>query len=104
MRIFTYSTVVVLTAALLASAQVVGQPQAKENLDTVLRGWEKAMTDLQSFACVAQRKTLDKALGTRDEFGGYAMFMKPQVKGDGSRARLELTKVNNAKIFEKYIC
>ncbi len=104
MRIFSCSALVVLTSALYASAQGVGQSVAKENLDTVLRGWEKAMTDLQSFACVVERKTLDKALGARDEYKGYAMFMKPQLKGDNSRARLELTKVTNAKIFEKYIC
>jgi TIGR03009 family protein len=104
MRIFTYSTLIVLSAMLLVAAQGVGQPPAKENLDTVLRGWEKAMTELQSFACVVQRQTLDKSVGARDEFKGYAMFMKPLSKDDGSRARLELTKVSNSKIFEKYIC
>ena len=88
----------------LASANISAQPAGKETLDTVLAGWEKAMTDLQSFACVVERETLDKALGARDEHKGYAMFMKAQVKSDGSRARLELTKVSNPKIFEKYIC
>ena len=48
---------------LLLGADSFGQPAGKETLDTVLHGWEKAMTDLQSFACVVQRKTLDKALG-----------------------------------------
>ena len=32
------------------------------------------------------------------------MFMKPLSKDDGSRARLELSKVTNTKVFEKYIC
>src|SRR5438093_227405 len=87
----------------LALTQSVGQP-AQENLDTVLRGWEKAMTDLQSFVSVVERSTLDKAFGQRDEHKGYAMFLKPTVKDDGSRARLEMAKVSNPKIFEKYIC
>ena len=104
MRLCVCSVIVALSAALLASAQPAGQPPAKESVDLVLRGWEKAMTDLQSFACVAQRKTLDKALGTRDEHKGYAMFMKPATPTDSSRARLELTKVTNTKVFEKYIC
>lgn len=92
-----------LIISVTVAAQGPGQAQ-KETLDSVLGGWEKAMTDLQSFACVAQRKTLDKALGTRDEFKGYAMFMKAGAKETGSRARLEMTKVTNTKIFEKYIC
>ena len=104
MRILTYSAIMLLTTAILTFAQGVGQPPAKESVDTVLRGWEKAMTDLQSFACVVHRKTLDKALGSRDEHKGYAMFMKAAPKETGSRARLELTKVSNPKIFEKYIC
>jgi TIGR03009 family protein len=100
MRVFAYSVIGLLTAALTASAQ----PPAQENLDTVLRGWEKAMTDLKSFYAVVERTTLDKALGAKDEHKGYAMFMKAAAKDDASRARLELTKVNNPKVFEKYIC
>jgi len=101
MRLFAYSMVGLLAFTLTASAQ--GLPA--ENLDSVLRGWEKAMTDLKSFAAVVERDTLDKALQTRDQFKGYAMFLKATAaKGDASRARLELAKVNNAKAFEKYIC
>ena len=102
MRIFTYATLILLSATLFVSAQAVGQPPAQENVDSVLRGWEKAMVDLQSFACEVQRKTVDNVFGD-DEFRGYAMFMKPQVKGDGSRARLQLAKVKNPDVFEKYI-
>ena len=47
MRCFLGSIGAVLTITLAAAAQ--GQPPA-ENLDGVLRGWEKAMTDLRSFA------------------------------------------------------
>src|SRR5262249_19846868 len=100
MRVFAYSLVGLLIAAAAASAQ----PAPAENLDTVLRGWEKAMTDLRSFVCVIERTTLDKALGAKDEFKGYSMFMKPATKEGSSRARLELGKVSNPKVFEKYIC
>jgi TIGR03009 family protein len=96
MRAFAGSILCILLTAATASAQ--------ESLDTVLRGWEKAMTDLKSFVAVCERDTLDKALQTRDHFKGYAMFLKPTAKEDGSRARLEMSKVSNAKIFEKYIC
>lgn len=98
MRIIVFSLLGLLLVAASASAQ-----QA-ENLDTVLRGWEKGMTDLKSFVSEVQRVTEDKALGAKDEHKGYAMFMKPAAKDDGSRARLELAKVGNPKIFERYIC
>jgi len=102
MRLFASSLLGVFAIALTASAQGVAPP---ESLDTVLRGWEKAMTDLKSFAAVVERDTLDKALQTRDQYKGYAMFLKAGAgKNDVSRARLELAKVSNAKVFEKYIC
>lgn len=104
MRGIIVALFVALVTSAVVSAQGAAQPPGKETLDMVLRGWEKSMTDLQSFACVVQRKTLDKALGARDEHKGYAMFMKAQKKDDGSRARLELTKVTNTKVFEKYVC
>jgi TIGR03009 family protein len=99
MRTVAFSAITFLAVALSASAQ-----PAQENLDTVLRGWEKAMTDLNTFVAVVERTTLDKALGAKDEFKGYAMFVKPAGKNDGCRARLELAKVSNTKVFEKYIC
>jgi TIGR03009 family protein len=100
MRVFAYSVIGMMAVALTASAQ----PPAQENLETVLRGWEKAMTDLKSFVAVVERTTLDKALGARDEHKGYAMFMRAANKKDASRARLELAKVGNPKVFEKFIC
>src|SRR5450631_4481884 len=104
MRVLAYAMFGLLLAALTVSAQGVAPVAPKENLDAVLHGWEKAMTDLKSFVCVVQRKTLDKALGARDEHKGYAMFLSPTTKNGGSRARLELGKISNPKIFEKYIC
>ena len=102
MRSFACSILGMFALALTATAQGLAPP---ENLDSVLRGWEKSMTDLKSFAAVVERDTLDKALQTRDKFKGMALFLKPTaVKDDTSRARLELTKVNNDKVFEKYIC
>ena len=99
MRVFTYSVLGLLAVALTASAQQPGQ----ENLDTVLVGWEKAMTDLRSFVAEVNRTTLDKALNVQDDYKGYAMFFKG-VNDQGSKARLELAKVKDPKIFEKFIC
>jgi TIGR03009 family protein len=99
MRVFS-CFLVLLATALTAS----GQPAAPENLDSVLRGWEKAMTDLKSFDALVERITLDKALGAKDEHKGYAMFLKAANKNDTSRARLRLEKVGNPKVFEQYIC
>jgi TIGR03009 family protein len=98
MRSYLCSIVALLAMALTASAQ------QQENLDTVLLGWEKAMTDLRSFAAVVERETLDKALQSKDQWKGYAMFMKAAKKDDGSKARLELYKISSPEIFEKYIC
>ena len=100
MRVFACS----LIGLLIIAASMSAQPSPAEDLDSVLRGWEKAMTDLKSFVAVVERTTLDKALGAKDDHKGYAMFMKPALKEDGSRARLEMAKVSNTKIFEKYIC
>jgi TIGR03009 family protein len=100
MRVFAYTAIGMLALALAASAQT----PAPETLDSVLRGWEKSMTDLRSFIAVVERTTLDKALGAKDEHKGYAMFLKATNKNDASRARLELAKVSNPKVFEKYIC
>ena len=107
MRVFAGSIIVLLAVALTAFTQ-----QPPETVDSVLRGWEKAMTDLKSFVAVVERSTFDKALKTNDEFDGYAMFFKGSPK-DPSRARLELAKMerlpNKTKkrvdsVFEKYIC
>jgi TIGR03009 family protein len=102
MRVFAYAMLGVFAFTMNVSAQGAAPP---ENLDSVLRGWEKAMTDLKSFAAVVERDTLDKALQARDQYKGYAMFLKATAaKNDSSRARLELAKINNPKVFEKYIC
>ncbi len=103
MRSTVCSILALLSTALLTSAQGVAPPRV-ENLDTVLHGWEKAMTDLRSFAAVVDRETLDKALQTKDQFKGYAMFLKAANKDDNSKARLELAKPSNPAVFEKYIC
>ncbi|MBI2807827.1 MAG: TIGR03009 domain-containing protein [Planctomycetes bacterium] len=104
MRIFGLTILVSLAITVVVGAQGFQQPRPQENLDTVLGGWEKAMTDLQSFVAVVERTTLDKALGARDQHKGYAMFLKALGKQDGTRARLEMAKVTNPKIFEKYLC
>lgn len=119
MRVFAYA--VIALAAL--AGQVVAQgamqpitPQEQIALDSILRGWEKSMTDLRSFITKVDRESLDKALQAKDQYKGFAIFLKANVKDDQSRARLELAKVtpqdkNKADknkevplIFEKYIC
>lgn len=99
MRVFACSVIGLFAVVVTASAQ-----PAPENLDSVLRGWEKAMTDLKSFVAVVERTSLDKALGAKDDHKGYAMFMKAANKDDSSRARLELAKLKNPAVFEKFIC
>jgi TIGR03009 family protein len=102
MRVVALSLSILLAAiAVTASAT---QPAAQENLGTVLKGWEKAMTDLKSFVAEAERSTLDKSLNTKDDHKGYAMFVKATGKDENSRARLELAKVTKTSVFEKYIC
>src|SRR4051794_11993196 len=98
MRAIACSLTVLLVCALLAPAQ----PAAKEDLGSVLAGWEKAMTDLKSFVAEAERKTLEKNLGAEDKHTGYAMFMKAANKNESSRARLEMVKTGKAEVFEKY--
>jgi TIGR03009 family protein len=104
MRKFGWSVLGVLAVATGALAQGAVPPPGQDNLDTALRGWEKAMTDLKSFAVVIDRSTHDKALNTKDEFKGHALFIKGATKQAGSRARLELYKANNPKVYEKYVC
>src|ERR1043166_2801743 len=79
MRVATCSLLGVLFLAMSASAQ-------QESIDSVLRGWEKAMSNLDSFVAKVDRKTVDIALGGAvDEFKGYAMFQKTG-KNESSRA------------------
>src|SRR3954468_19715045 len=103
MRRYTWSLLGTLAVAAATLAQGTAPPPAvppagANDLNGVLRGWEKAMTDLKSFAVTIDRGTVDKVLGAGDQFKGYALFRK-----EGTRARLELAKVNNPKVFEKYI-
>src|SRR5688572_14141885 len=79
-------------------------PAAKDPLDGVLGGWEKAMTDLRSFVVVVDRTTIDKSLQTKDDYKGFALFAKATAKDSGSKARIQLEKTTNKNIFEKYIC
>jgi TIGR03009 family protein len=128
MRVFSYTVVALAALAGPVFAQGPMQPitpQEQAALDQVLRGWEKSMTDLRSFITKVDRESLDKALQAKDQYKGYAIFLKANVKDDQSRARLELAKVTNPppdknkadkgkeksdkskeapSVFEKYIC
>jgi TIGR03009 family protein len=98
MRLFGGCSIVLLAIVLEASAQAPGQ----ENLDNVLRAWEKSMTDLKNFTCVVQRESLDKALQIKEINKGYAMFVKATNPKDGSRAKLHTMNLST-KVEEKYI-
>src|SRR5262249_25571593 len=106
MRVLSCSMLGVLVTGLAGLAQnVATPPQAPaEDLDKVLRGWEKAMTDLKSFSCVIERKSFDKPLQARDEYTGYAKYMRLNNKEDGIRACYKLHKVKNPDIYDKYVC
>ena len=106
MRVLCFSMLAMLVTALSGLAQnVAPAPQAPaEDLDKVLRGWEKAMIDLRGFACDIERKSFDKPLQTRDEYTGHAKYMKLNNKEDGIRACYELHKATNPNIYDKYIC
>jgi TIGR03009 family protein len=121
MRVFAYALLALGILAGPAFTQGAMQPitpQEQAALDQVLRGWEKSMTDLRSFITKVDRESLDKALQAKDQYKGFAIFLKANVKDDQSRARLELAKVtppdkNKEKadkskekpaVFEKYIC
>lgn len=103
-------SVALLVGAVLAGSMIAQQPMAPITpqeaaaLDQILRGWEKAMTDLRSFATVVDRESLDKALQARDKYQGYALFLKAATKDDHGRACLVLQKEKKAEVFEKYIC
>jgi TIGR03009 family protein len=106
MRVLCFSMLVTLVTALAGLAQnVAPAPQAPaEDLAKVLRGWEKAMIDLRSFACDIERKSFDKPLQTRDEYTGHAKYMKLNNKEDGIRIYYKLHKVKNPEIYDKYVC
>lgn len=107
MRVFAFAVVALGMLALPVCAQGPMKPitpQEEAALNQILRGWEKSMTDLRSFITKVDRESLDKALQAKDQYKGYAAFLKANVKDDQSRARLELAKVNKSEVFEKYIC
>jgi TIGR03009 family protein len=100
MRVVASSLILVLAGVIAVSASP--QP-AKDDLMSALKGWEKAMTDLKSFVAVVDRTSLDKQLNVKDDYKGYAMFVKGTGKDEQSRARLELAKTAKVEVFEKYI-
>src|SRR6266852_2268512 len=106
MRVLGFSIIGVMASALAGLAQNgVPLPQAPAgDLDKVLRGWEKAMIDLRSFACDIERKSFDKPLQTRDEYTGHAKYMKLNNKENGIRIYYKLHKVKNPEIYDKYVC
>lgn len=93
MRHLVLSLLIVLALAFTTQAQDVA---------TVLRGFEKATGDLQSLYVETKRTTIDKALGAKDIYTGYAIIANADGKV-GARTRLQLSKVGNPDVFEKFI-
>jgi TIGR03009 family protein len=102
MRLFGCCSIGLLIVVLAAATPGVAQPPGQENLDTVLRGWEKAMTDLKNFTCKVKREDLDKALQAKEELGGYALFLKANNPKDGNRAKLLLRNLRT-QVDEQFI-
>jgi len=101
-----------LTAAVILAQGTQPAPAPDPNaanLDAVLGGWEKAMTSIQSLYCDVNRETLDRVFSTKDKFSGRAMYVRSNLPGQGSRASLELYKLDTKgaprqDVFEKYVC
>jgi TIGR03009 family protein len=96
MRIFFSVFVSILFLSASASAQ---QP----DLDAILKGWEKTISGIENFALIVERRTVDKALAVTDEYKGTALFAKAAKKGESTKALLQLEKVNNPNVSEKYV-
>ncbi len=93
MRLHVLSLMIVLVLAHTSAAQ---------NVDLILRGWEKATNDLQNFHADTKRTTIDKALGAKDIFAGQMTIQNTDGKV-GARARMQLSKVGNPDVSEKFI-
>ena len=102
MRLIGYCSFGLLAIVLTASTPGVAQQPTQENLDTVLRAWEKSMTDLKNFTCVVERESFDKALQAKDESKGYAMFLKTTSPKDGSRAKMLMRNLRT-QVDEQFI-
>ncbi len=99
-----------LPGLLLAAATAVAQPGAAPPanpdpmLEGTLAGWEKAMTELTSFAAKCTRVRVDKSINFAETFEGPAYFVKSTGPKDHSRAYLELKNKKKPEVFEKYVC
>jgi TIGR03009 family protein len=77
--------------------------QQPEDLDTVLRAWEKATREVKSLTCVLEREVIDKALSSKQTQKGFAMFLRAKGSEDENRFRYELISVANPKASDKFI-
>ena len=89
-------------AALMLLVPQVGAQQ-RDELDQVLRAWEKATREVKSLSCIVERETLDKALQDKSVATGFAMFLRAKAADDVNRFRIELTSVAEPKVSQKFI-
>ncbi len=87
---------------LILATSLHAQPAVQDDVDAVLRGWEKAMNEAPSFAAVVNRKTVDALIN--EEFAGYVILKMDAPKKGAIQARLDLTNAKNKNSFEKIIC
>jgi TIGR03009 family protein len=76
----------------------VTSPEASARLDAVLAQWEARMTGVKTLKAAISREYQDKVFKTTDVYVGKAYFQAPNL------ANLELTRRDNASIFEKFVC
>src|SRR5262245_56221319 len=76
--------------AVQAPAAQAQQPGSAPSLDTLLQGWEKALTSLQSVSMDCKRITKDRVFETTDEYRGTAKLARSAQANQSVRASLEL--------------
>jgi TIGR03009 family protein len=93
-----------VTLLVTISPLAVAQQPVAEDLDEILRGWQVAKQKLKTFDCAVERLSRDNALDVRDTYKGRLRFMKIDDKADGIKFRLNLDKVGNQQVYEKFVC
>src|SRR5581483_8557520 len=95
-----------MTGVLAQQGGAPAAPQAAPDprLDSVLKGWEQAMTNLTSFQAQCVQTIVDKTFNTTEVSEMEALFLKGQGPKQPSRASLYLKNKKNPQSYLKYIC
>lgn len=97
------TTLLFVTAAVLAQQAPPAAVEPARNLDDVLTNWEKAMTGIRSLIAFCTRTAVDKVYQSTEVYEGTAKFVKAAQPGQPSKASLEMIKKGRPDVFEKYI-